>query len=183
MDETNPRPGVAWWTVAAIFALSWIAYLAYFAPKEEEVAARGVADFRWRLYNLDDKPVDFARYKGKVVFLNVWATWCPPCVREMPSIAALAANPRLKDVEFVCVSTDDSSETVRDFLRDKSGWRMTILRADRIPPVFATDGIPATFIIARDGRIVFAEVGAADWNSAENVERLERLTRESLARR
>ncbi len=67
------------------------------------------ADYDWSLMDLDGQPVSFAKFKGKTVFLNIWATWCGPCVGEMPSIAKLARNPRLQDknIEFVCVSTDD----------------------------------------------------------------------------
>src|SRR6185312_533972 len=96
------------------------------------------------------------------------------CVKEMPSIARLAANPRLKDVVFVCVSVDDLSSTVQNFLRDK-GWPMTFLRAQTLPDGFRTEGIPATFIIAPDGRVVRSEVGGMDWDTRENIEMLEKL--------
>ena len=80
------------------------------------------ADYDWSLLDLNDQPVSFAKFKGRPVFLNIWATWCGPCVREMPSIAALAADPRLegKNIEFVCVSTDDSTEAVRRYLEGKN---------------------------------------------------------------
>ncbi len=177
MDNASPRPGLTWWSIALVFALTWVVILVVFLPVEREKVG-GPADYGWKLLDLNDAPVDFARFKGKTVFLNIWATWCPPCVREMPSIARLAANPRLKDVAFLCVSTDDSAATVREFLRDKD-WKMTVLRATEVPPPYATDGIPATFIITADGRVVFAEVGAAEWDSPENVDRLERLVEET----
>ena len=94
----------------------------------------------------------------------------------MPSIANLAADPRLKDVAFVCVSTDDSRRAVSQFLAGKD-WPMTVLRATDMPPVFSTDGIPATFLIAPDGRIAAAEVGAADWNQPDVVEALVTLAK------
>jgi hypothetical protein len=95
----------------------------------------------------------------------------------MPSIARLADNPQLKskNVQFVCVSTDESAGVVRRFLEGKN-WSMTILRADRLPPVFATDGIPATFLIAADGRIAASQVGSADWSLPHVVEFLEKLS-------
>ena len=120
-----------------------------------------------------------SRFKGKTIFLNVWATWCGPCVQEMPSIAALAKNPRLKDrgVEFVCVSVDDSSRTVRQFLEGRD-WSMTFLRigSGPTPAVFATDGIPATFLIDPNGRIAATTVGAAQWNEPEVVDFIEKLS-------
>lgn len=171
-EQKTPSPARLWFIVAAAFVLFWGVYLALFFPRAEP--PRGNADYNWKYLDLDDVPVAFSRYKGKVVFLNIWATWCPPCVEEMPSIARLAANPRLKDVAFVCVSVDDSAATVRRFLRDKD-WSMTILRAHSLPENLQTDGIPATFIIAPDGRIVVAEVGGKDWDTTETVERLASL--------
>ena len=94
----------------------------------------------------------------------------------MPSIDKLARNPRLqgKNIEFVCVSTDESTEAVRQYVAGKN-WSMTILRTDKVPSVFYSDGIPATFVIAPDGRIAAFEVGAADWNEPHVVEFLEKL--------
>ncbi len=96
----------------------------------------------------------------------------------MPSIARLAEDPQLrgKGIEFVCVSTDDSSVAVRRFLEGRS-WSMTFLRAENIPPVFSTDGIPATFIIAPDGRIAAAQVGSDQWDTPRVVEFLEKIAK------
>jgi thiol-disulfide isomerase/thioredoxin len=183
MSETLPRPNRAWWYLAAGFAVGWVLYLAFLAPIRtghrallENSGMSQPADYDWSLLDLEDKPVPFARFKGKTLFLNIWATWCRPCVMEMPSIASLARNPRLqgKNIEFVCVSTDDSTDVVRRF-RDGKDWTMTILRADRIPSVFYTEGIPATFLIAADGRIAASEVGAADWSEPRVVAFLEKL--------
>ena len=96
----------------------------------------------------------------------------------MPSIDSLAHDPRLsgKSIEFLCVSIDEDGETVRRFLKDKR-MGMTFLRVQdgKIPPVFSSDGIPATFLIAPDGRIAASEVGSADWHEPEVVKFLEKL--------
>ncbi len=179
-EPSAGKPDRTWLYVGLTFAAAWIAYLALFGPGggggPNLVASgdHGKAEYNWRVLDLDDKPVAFSRFKGKVVFLNVWATWCGPCVREMPSIAQLAADPRLKDVAFVCVSTDDSAEPVKGFLAGK-GWPMTVLRATDTPPVFTTQGIPATFLIGPDGHIASAEVGSQDWNRPDVVALLESL--------
>lgn len=168
-DDLKPKPDRTWWIIGGVFAAFWLFYIYFLGPRTprflEGTGVERPAEYNWTLRDLDDEPVTFARFKGKTVFLNVWATWCPPCVGEMPSIARLADQPRLKgkNIEFVCVSTDESSETVRRFLKDKS-WTMTMLRATELPPVFLTEGIPATFIISHDGRVVASEVGAAQWD-------------------
>jgi thiol-disulfide isomerase/thioredoxin len=180
MSDTPPSSSRVWWYLAIGFAVLWMLYLAFLAPGRpgflEESAMSEPATFDWPLVDLDEKPVSFAKFKGKTIFLNIWATWCGPCVREMPSIARLANNPKLwgKNIEFVCVSVDDSTQEVRAFL-EGTDWAMNFLRADNLPSVFATDGIPATFLIAGDGRIAAREVGATDWNQPRVVAFLEKL--------
>ncbi len=138
----------------------------------------GQANYAWKVRTLEGKPVDLASYKGRAIFLNLWATWCPPCREEMPSIARLAADPKLKDVAFLCVSNEDSTAVMNYLSAHRSP--MTMLVAPEPPPsVFATDGIPATFIIAPDGRIVRREVGGMDWDTPENVKLLEGLASEA----
>ncbi len=147
-------------------------------PALENSAMSQPADYDWSPLDLDGSPVAFSQFRGKPLFLNVWATWCGPCVREMPSIARLAADPRLqgKNIQFVCVSVDQSADEVRRFLAGKN-WGMTFLRAERLPAVFHTDGIPATFLIDAKGRIAASEVGSADWSTAEVVAFLDKLAK------
>src|SRR5262245_38469186 len=101
------------WLLVASLALAWCAYLAFFGPKGTrgplpqpllKPPAGSRADYKWALEDLNGKPIDFAQYQGKPLFLNIWATWCPPCVSELPSIDNLATNQRLKDLPIVCVS-------------------------------------------------------------------------------
>jgi thiol-disulfide isomerase/thioredoxin len=175
MSEPTEKSNRIWLYVAIGFVVFWGLTLTFFAPK---IASRGPlltnpgssgsADYSWRLLDLDGQPVMFEKFKGKTVFLNIWATWCGPCVQELPSIARLAAEPSLKDVAFVCVSTDESAQTVKRFLQGKN-WPMTVLRATDCPSVFATDGIPATFLIGPDGTIAASEVGSADWDDPKVV--------------
>jgi thiol-disulfide isomerase/thioredoxin len=185
MTEPPVKPDRTWWILGLGFVIAWGLYLIFFGPRTTvELSPPRLAtsaepkqvDYSLTVHDLNEKPVPFERYRGKVVFLNIWATWCPPCVAELPSIARLAADPRLKEVAFLCVATDESAETVRDFLRDKD-WPMTVLHATSLPNVFTTDGIPATFLIAPDGRIVAMEVGAAAWDDPSAVEHLEKLAK------
>jgi len=179
MADTKSGPNRSWLIIALVFLGFWVVYLTFFAPgNRRPLEGSGIdlpADYNWKLEDLGEQPVQFSRFKGKTVFLNIWATWCGPCVGEMPSIARLAENPRLKgkNIEFVCVSTDDSTATVVRFVRDKN-WPMTVLRSESLPPVFLTEAIPATYIITPGGRIVAAEVGANDWDKAEVVAFLEK---------
>ncbi|SIO08884.1 Thiol-disulfide isomerase or thioredoxin [Singulisphaera sp. GP187] len=185
MNESKPTPARTWLIVTASLATAWIVFLLLFGPRSgsgnlsvPELKApipASVAAYGWSLHDLAGGSVPLEKYQGKTIFLNVWATWCPPCVAELPAIANLAGNPRLKDVAFLCVSTDESPEVVRSFLKGKN-WPMTILMASDIPPAFATEGIPATFVIAPDGRVVVSEVGSAQWDDPSVVDFLEKLS-------
>jgi thiol-disulfide isomerase/thioredoxin len=177
-----------WLAIGLAGVIAWAIFLAtssqlrssegLSAPSLESPDIPRPVDFRWSLLDLDGKPVDFASFRGRPILLNLWATWCGPCLKEMPSIASLASNPRLQKqgVVFLSVSVDDSPERLRSFMKDQS-WGMTILQANSIPPVFETEGIPATFVIAPDGRIVASEVGAAKWDDPTVVDFLEKLAK------
>ena len=166
---------------ALAFLIFWIGYLIWLAPRPpvgslENSGISQPAAYDWPVLDLKDNPVPFSRFTGKTVFLNIWATWCPPCVQEMPSIARLAENPRLrgKGIEFVCVSVDDSSDKIRRFLEDRD-WSMAFFRTEKLPGVFSTEGIPATFIITPKGRIAAAQVGSDQWDRHEVVDFLEKI--------
>lgn len=169
-----PREPRVW--LVALLAVTIVGYIlmAVFAPKRharlENSGMSEKAPYDWTLEDLDGKPVSFETFRGRTVFLNVWATWCGPCRAEMPSIARLAADPAVAklDVAFVCASTDDDAKIVKGYL-DGKDWPMTFLRATRLPAPFLTEGIPATFIIDPSGKIVASEVGGAEWDETRVV--------------
>ncbi|MHB1561980.1 MAG: TlpA family protein disulfide reductase [Isosphaeraceae bacterium] len=172
-----------------VFAVGvfWAVYLSLFgprpgAPKLEGSGGESRASYSWTLRDLKDRPISFEQFRGKTVFLNIWATWCPPCIREMPSIARLAEEPRLKGkpIAFVCVATDESSADLRAFLEGRS-WSMSFFRAEDVPGPFYSQGIPVTFILAPDGRIAAAHEGGADWDSPEVIALLEKLSSQAPA--
>lgn len=181
-DGTKPAgmssPGTPrlWVLVALAFAATFL-LVRHFSSRSV-VGQR--ADYAWTPTALDGRPTPLLTFKGRPIFLNVWATWCGPCMREMPSIARLASNPMLVGkVDFLCVATDESVEPVRRYVAE-SKLPMTILHeAGVLPPVFRTEGIPATFLIAPDGRIVKMSVGSEDWDRPDVVKLLLDLVAES----
>ena len=112
-----------------------------------------------------------ADYKGKVILLNVWATWCEPCKVEMPSIEKLHREFGSQGLAVVAVSVDDAGteEHVRDFAKEL-GITFEILHdpANTVSRNYQITGYPETFVIARDGTIRKKIIGAADWSSEAN---------------
>jgi peroxiredoxin len=113
----------------------------------------------------------FDDYRGKVVLLNVWATWCGPCIVEMPTIQKLHEEFAGTDLEIIAVSVDqpNTENAIRAFVREY-GLTFDILHdpENDITRAYQVTGYPATFVIGRDGVIRKKVIGAADWNSVGN---------------
>lgn len=122
-----------------------------------------------------------ADYKGQVVLLNIWATWCAPCRVEMPSIEKLhqALGPQGLRVVAISVDGPGQGDVVRDFVK-RLGLTFTILNdpTDKTQQQFQATAVPETFIIGRDGVIRKKLIGAVDWNSASNRAVIEQLLSE-----
>jgi thiol-disulfide isomerase/thioredoxin len=111
---------------------------------------------------LDKKQIRLADFKGKVVALNFWATWCGPCIAEMPYLQKVIDNYRNEtDVVFLAVSIDDNRAAVRPFL-EKYGYKMTAAYDNNAAQNLEIPGVPTTVIIDRNGLIQFKDVGFGD---------------------
>jgi peroxiredoxin len=112
-----------------------------------------------------------ADYKGKVVLLNVWATWCEPCRAEMPSIERLHRDFGTRGLAVVAVSVDDpgTEQRIRDYAKEL-GLTFEILHdpAQQIKRNYQITGYPETFVIGREGTIRKKVIGASDWSSEAN---------------
>ncbi len=119
---------------------------------------------------LDGKPFDLASEKGTVVFLNVWATWCGPCRQEMPSIETLYDEFKdSKDFVILAVSQDTRGRAAVEPYVERNGYHFEVLLdpENKVGESYDVGGVPETFIIDRDGRIVAHHMGAFDWSSAD----------------
>ncbi len=111
-------------------------------------------------------------YRGKVVVLNIWATWCPPCIVEMPSFERLRRLVPDTNLRIVAVSVDDfvGADSVRAFARGLGVTFDILLDSTRsIDRAYQVTGYPETFVIARDGTIRKKWIGPEDWSSPGNV--------------
>ena len=122
-----------------------------------------ISSYNWTLQRLDGEELDFNSTKGKVVLVNLWATWCPPCIAEMPSIQKLYNDYKGK-IEFVLVSNEDEA-TISNFLNNKNYTFPVYSAISESPETFSGRSIPQTFLIDRQGNVVINETGAANWNS------------------
>ena len=120
------------------------------------------ADYDWTLMDIEGSPVSFSDFKGEVVFLSIWATWCPPCRAEMPNIHHLYEQYGDR-VSFVLASQEDP-ETILRFMEDQ-GYSMPVYRLVQNPPAkLSTSSIPTSFLISPEGKIQVRKTGAARWD-------------------
>jgi len=131
-----------------------------------------------------DRTVTLSQLRGKIVVLNFWATWCPPCIKEMPSLVGLQKKFPANDVTVVAVSLDDDAGDYHQFLKNQNIDLLTVREAGQktnsgvIAPVssrYGTVKVPETYIIDRNGVIRRKFIGAVDWSQQEIVEYLSRL--------
>mgnify|MGYP006299282393 FL=1 len=117
----------------------------------------------WTLHGLDGDEMAFSDCKGKMVFLNFWATWCKPCIAEMAAIRKLRKDMKDEDIVFLLV-TPEREETVRVFLEKHPLKLPVYLSGEGAPKMFQPDKFPYTVIINAQGNIVFRRTGSMKWD-------------------
>lgn len=124
-------------------------------------------DYNFKLRNEAGQIIDFNQFKGQTVFLNFWATWCPPCVAEMPDIHDLYLKMKDENVAFVLISHDNQFDKAKNFLERKSYHLPIYQEASPLPEIFATKSIPTTFVISPEGKIIARRIGMAKYDTEE----------------
>ncbi|MEE8184788.1 MAG: TlpA disulfide reductase family protein [Thermodesulfobacteriota bacterium] len=145
---------------------------------EPVIAGKNAPGFK--LPDLDGKITALSDFKGKVVFLNFWATWCKPCEEEMPSMQMLYDDLKDENFEMLAVSLDSKGPGgIREFAR-KYGLTFPILhdRKGKVKEIYKTTGVPETFIIDQNGIIAEKVWGPRDWSRADSVRVIYGLLRE-----
>lgn len=123
-----------------------------------------ISSYNWNLKGLNSQNINFSEFENKIVFVNFWATWCPPCRAEMPMIHKLYNDYKDK-IAFVFVTNEDWN-TVSTFFK-KKGYDLPVYNSVSKPPqkLTVTNSIPASYLIDKKGAILISKVGAANWNS------------------
>ena len=124
------------------------------------------ASFDLRLTALSNgERLSLGDFRGKTIFMNVWATWCPPCLAEMPLIQALYDDVKQENIAFVMISTDESAEVARAYFR-KNEFTLPIYMLDGpLPEPYSSRILPTTYVISPNGKLVSKHAGMANYNS------------------
>ena len=126
----------------------------------------GQADYDWTIRPLEGGEIELEAFRGKVLFINLWASWCTPCIREMETIEGLKERLADTDVEFLIVAAE-GERPVRRHLRRYSYDLPIYLEVDRMPASFGLRGLPTSWVVDREGRIVLLRHGEAVWDTDE----------------
>ncbi len=134
------------------------------SPGDNKAAVASVLP-SFRMVNRNNQVVDLAQFKGKKVFVNLWATWCPPCRAEIPSIESLGAKTDKSKTEFVLLSLDDNFDKARNYAVSNSMKLPVYYPAGTLPALFNTEGIPFTVIFNEKGEIIYQNMGSDNYDT------------------
>ena len=177
--------------LSAVFAIC--AALLIFLPHQAEAqvspeVTRALRDANIQVSGQKIDPRDFtlpllaggnaslSSYKGKVVILNFWATWCPPCRIEMPSMETLYRRFSAQGLEILAVDLGEDASLVRQFIRN-AGYTFPVMfdSDNRVSSVYGIEAIPTTYIIDREGKIVGRVIGSIMWDAQKVITAIDAL--------
>ena len=180
--------GLGGWIATAVVAALLVGLIAlgWSQRSRFEAAEVGARAPDFALPTMDGDTATLAQYRGQVVLLNFWATWCPPCVYEMPSMERLYQDMRERGFVVLGVSVDvdpgewdeqgRSQGIVREYAERLGVTFPVLLDPDgTVEGVYNVSGLPTTYVIGRDGRIEGRVVGGREWDSEEYRGRIEEL--------
>jgi len=162
--------------VLMLLALS----LTFGCTKRQEVAAEGKPAPDFTLKDLAGNPVQLSSLKGRVVLVNFWATWCPPCREEIPSMARMVQAMQGKPFQLLAISVDEGGKNaVEGFFKKSGNVLPALLDTDgAVSRLYGTTGVPETFVVNPKGVVVKKVVGAMDWSDPQVLAALDQLGKE-----
>ncbi len=138
-------------------------------------------DYNFSIQTLEGKSVEMKDFKGKTIFLNLWATWCGPCRAEMPSIQSLYEKMNSDSVAFIILSLDksDQPEKVRKYIESKN-FTFPVYMAGRLSNQTSVEVIPTTFVISPNGTLAYTGEGISDYDTNKFRKFIQKLNAETL---
>lgn len=123
------------------------------------------ANFNLQLTSLDGQILHLEDLRGKVIFMNFWATWCPPCLAEMPFIQSLYEDEASEDIAFLIISTDENAEIARRFIEARQYTFPVYRLTGQVPDMYNVRSLPTTFVISPQGNMATVHYGMANYNT------------------
>ena len=146
------------------------------AKDEPVTSARSESEIdEIKLTDLDNRPIDLKQYKGKTIFINFWATWCKPCLEEMPTIQKAKEMLKNENIEFLFAS-DETIEQIGNF-KKAHAYDFNFGRAENLAELNVM-ALPTTFIFNAAGKLVFNEMGYRQWDDKSNIEIIKNIIKE-----
>ncbi|MEQ1587910.1 MAG: TlpA disulfide reductase family protein [Cyclobacteriaceae bacterium] len=159
--------------IRSLFFIFCIALVSCSSEKTGEQSAMVASQIK--LTDLEGKEVDLTEFEGKTIFVNFWATWCRPCIQEMPSIAALKTQLTGQNIEFFFAS-DEEVDKIQKFMESRK-MTLNFVRVEN-PESLGIQALPTTFIFDGEGNLIFSEVGFRKWDDPETIEMVSKLINE-----
>lgn len=162
---------------AKSFILKGLIKSGLYEPDFVPAKADGVRTVPSALFrSVNGELIDVANSKGKVIFINFWAKWCPPCIAEMPSISNLAKHFKgEEDLLFLMANVDGELNASQDYFEKNNYPLHAFIPAKTIPKSIFQGTLPTTMIINKNGEIVYQHEGIADYNTQETKNFIKRL--------
>ena len=158
---------MAWGSMGFAFAVLAFFTLPHYRQGESSIAGKSAEDIP---LEINGKAGKLSDYRGKVVVLNFWATWCPPCVEETPSLIELNKRLASRNGVVLGVSVDEDVAAYQKFIQDHEiNFPTSRDASKKYAQDYGTVMYPETYIIDRHGKIARKVIGPQDWNSAEMV--------------
>jgi len=153
--------------IAVLAAIGFLFFYGQNSGQRVKIIREGDRAPEFSLLSLDGKAISLSSYRGKVVMVHFWATWCPPCIEELPTLERLYRAYFGKDLEILAVSVDEGgAAAVGQFMQKNRFALPVLLNPDRsVAMQYGTLKFPETYLIDRDGIVRKKVIGAADWTS------------------
>ncbi|NGP87666.1 TlpA family protein disulfide reductase [Fodinibius halophilus] len=133
-------------------------------------------DYQFELLQTNGSRTNLSNFKGDVIFLNVWASWCPPCVAEMPTIETLYNEVSdNKNIRFILLSMDQEPQKAVQFMQGKEFDMPYYFPASKLPAEFQSQYLPTTYVISKEGKIIYKKEGIADYSATVFMQWIEEM--------
>lgn len=145
------------------------------------VVKKAIPASDFELQDMDEEKVKLSDYRGKVVLLNFWATWCPPCIREMPSMERLHQQVDADDFKVIAVNQMEDVDQVFAFtgqLEVDPTFAILFDSTSEVSRDYAVRGLPTTYLIDKEGNIRYRAVGGREFDHAEVIKTIKQLIAE-----